>query len=101
MRNRILARHADTVVGDGDRARRLVVGDADLLSASDSNNAGLAMASKRSLSQASDALLTSSRRKMSRLLYSEWIIRCSSCFTSAWKFMVWAVAVSDMTTPNQ
>ena len=27
----------------------------------------------------------SSRRKISGWLYSEWIMRCSSCFTSAWK----------------
>jgi hypothetical protein len=40
--------------------------------------------SKRSLSHASEALLTSSRRKISLLEYSEWIMRCSSCFTSAW-----------------
>ena len=45
-------------------------------------------ASKRSLSQASDALETSSRRKISLLEYKEWIIRCSSCLTSAWKARV-------------
>ncbi len=42
-------------------------------------------ASKRSLSQASDALETSSRRKISLLEYSECVTRCSSCATSAWK----------------
>ena len=42
-------------------------------------------ASKRSLSAASAALDTSSRRKISLLEYSEWIISCSSCFTSVWK----------------
>jgi hypothetical protein len=34
-------------------------------------------ASKRSLSQASDALEISSRRKISLLEYSEWVTRCS------------------------
>ena len=34
------------------------------------------MASKRSLSQASDALEISSRRKISLLEYSEWVTRC-------------------------
>ena len=42
-------------------------------------------ASKRSLSQASDALEISSRRKISLLEYREWVTRCSSCATSAWK----------------
>ena len=46
---------------------------------------GLASASKRSLSQASEALEISSRRKISGLEYSEWVTRCSSCATSAWK----------------
>src|SRR3989338_11401002 len=50
-----------------------------------SNNAALCSPSKRSLSHASEALETSSRRKISRLEYSEWIINCSSCLTSAWK----------------
>ena len=40
-------------------------------------------ASKRSLSQASDALETSSRRNISWLEYSEWVTRCSSWATSA------------------
>jgi len=40
-------------------------------------------ASKRSLSQASDALLTSSRRKISLLEYSECVTRCRICCTSA------------------
>ncbi|EWS62623.1 hypothetical protein Y695_04145 [Hydrogenophaga sp. T4] len=50
-----------------------------------SNSAALFRPSKRSLSQASDALDTSSRRKISGLEYSEWVTRCSSCATSAWK----------------
>ena len=54
-------------------------------SGSDSYSALFASASKRSLSAASEALEISSRRKISLLLYKEWIIRCSSCFTSAWK----------------
>ncbi len=44
-------------------------------SLSSSYSAPLSSASKRSLSQASEALETSSRRKISRLEYSEWIIR--------------------------
>src|SRR5260370_3688844 len=34
------------------------------------------------LLMASDALLISSRRKISRFEYSEWVIRCRSCFSS-------------------
>lgn len=49
-----------------------------------SNKAALFRPSNRSLSQASDALDTSSRKKMSGLEYSEWVTRCSSCATSAW-----------------
>src|SRR5690606_33145209 len=54
-------------------------------SVSPASSSGLSIASKRNLSQASEALDTSSRRKISLLLYKEWIIRCSSCLTSAWK----------------
>ena len=50
-----------------------------------SYSAGSASAWKRSLSQASEAFEISSRRKISRLEYSEWIISLSSCLTSAWK----------------
>ena len=46
--------------------------------------ASLLIASKRSLSAASDAFEMSSRRKISLFEYSEWIISCSSCLTSAW-----------------
>ena len=46
-----------------------------LSSGSSSVSAGSASASKRSLSAASDALEISSLRKISRLLYNEWIIR--------------------------
>ena len=35
--------------------------------------------------EASLALLTSSRRKISLLEYSEWVTRCRICLTSAWK----------------
>jgi hypothetical protein len=55
---------------------------------------GLVSASKRSLSQASDALETSSRRKISLLEYSEWVTRCSSWATSAWKFRVCLLMVN-------
>ncbi len=48
-------------------------------------SSGLAIASYRSLSQASDAFEISSRRKMSVSEYTECTIRCSSSETSAWK----------------
>ena len=54
-------------------------------SESSPNKPGALIASKRSLSQASDALEINSRRKISLLLYKEWIISFSSCLTSAWK----------------
>src|SRR3546814_1362534 len=41
-------------------------------------SSGLAIASKRSLSQASDAFEINSRRKISLFEYSEWIIKCRS-----------------------
>ena len=50
-----------------------------------SNKAALFSPSKRSLSQASEALEISSRRKISGLEYSECVTRCSSWATSAWK----------------
>src|SRR6185369_4713825 len=49
-----------------------------------SHSAGLFNASKRSLSQASDALEIISRRKISLFEYSEWVTRCRICLTSAW-----------------
>jgi hypothetical protein len=45
----------------------------------------LSIASKRSLSHASDAFEISSRRKISLFEYSEWVTRCRICLTSAWK----------------
>src|SRR4051812_10483734 len=56
-----------------------------LRSASDPYRVLSDRASKRSLSAASEAFETSSRRKISLLLYKEWIIRLRSCLTSAWK----------------
>ena len=86
VRDDLVAAHADAVVGDGDRARLAVEIDADRRVRCRPRAApALCSASKRSLSQASDALEISSRRKMSLLEYSEWIIRCRSCLTSAWK----------------
>src|SRR4030095_12693105 len=61
-----------------------------------SKSAASVIASKRSLSPASDAFDTSSGRKISSWPYSECTIRCSSCFTSAWKPSVSFVAVSVM-----
>ncbi len=46
-------------------------------------SAGSASAAKRSRSQASEALEISSRRKISRWLYIEWIISRNSRLTSA------------------
>src|SRR6185503_1404429 len=59
-----------------------------------SKSAASVIASKRSLSPASDAFDTSSRRKISLLPYKECTIRWSSCLTSAWKPRVSLVAVS-------
>ena len=61
-----------------------------------SYRAGAASASKRSLSPASDAFEISSRRKISLLLYREWIISESSCLTSAWNPSVCRVAACSM-----
>src|SRR6478736_1375077 len=52
-------------------------------SVSSPSSAGLASDRKRSLSLASEALEMSSRRKISRWLYSEWIMSLSSSRTSA------------------
>ena len=52
-------------------------------SGSVSNNAALLSDSKRNLSQASDALDTSSRKKISGLEYSECVTNLSSWATSA------------------
>lgn len=49
-----------------------------------SYSSGWSSASKRSLSQASDAFEISSRRKISLFEYSACVTRCSSCATSAW-----------------
>src|SRR6266853_623785 len=59
-------------------------------------------ASKRSLSAASEALETSSLRKISLLPYKEWIMRWSSCFTSVWKPRVSfaIVAAMALSTPT-
>ncbi len=51
-------------------------------SVSEPSNAGLASASKRSFSQASEAFEISSRRKISLCEYSEWITSRSTCFVS-------------------
>ena len=67
-----------------------------LSSPSLSNRAASVIASKRSLSHASEALEISSRRKISLLLYKEWIIRSSSCLTSAWKPSVSLVEVASL-----
>jgi hypothetical protein len=81
-----LGAHADAVVADGDGLGLGVEPDADLqVGRVFVQRALLSSASKRSLSQASEALETSSRRKISLLEYSEWVTRCRICLTSAWK----------------
>src|SRR5882762_5319363 len=64
-----------------------------LRSASEPYRALLERASKRSLSAASEAFDISSLRKISLLPYKEWIMRSSSCLTSAWKPRVSLVVV--------
>src|SRR5882757_3592079 len=49
---------------------------------------GLAIASKRSFSQASEAFDISSRRKISLCEYSEWITNRSTCLVSAWNSLI-------------
>src|SRR5882757_2281418 len=67
-----------------------------LRSASEPYKALLESASKRSLSAASEAFETSSLRKISLLPYKEWIMRLSSCLTSAWKPRVSFATVTGM-----
>ena len=73
---------------DGQGLGFLVEADAHSRFGWSSYSAALSSASKRSLSQASEALETSSRRKISLLEYSEWVTRCRICLTSAWKAWV-------------
>ncbi len=63
------------------------------------SSAGFDIDSKRSLSQASDPLDTSSRRKISLFEYREWIIRLRSCLTSAWNPRVSLCSVSVVLIP--
>jgi hypothetical protein len=65
--DRLVPAHADAVVRDGDPARLLVDFDADREVGAALEQFGLA-----------DGLET-------QFEYSEWIISCSSCLTSAWK----------------
>ena len=67
----IVARHADAVVGDGDRSGLRVDGDANPEIGVVPRSAQSVMASKRRRSQASEAFDTSSRRKISLLPYKE------------------------------
>src|SRR5688572_2723846 len=57
------------------------------------DSSGRVMASKRTLSSASEALEISSLRKMSLWEYSEWIMRSSSWRTSVWNSWRWGVVV--------
>ena len=59
------------------------------------SSAGSVSASKRSLSQASEAFEISSRRKISLFEYREWTIRCSSCRASVWNLRVVFLVLSD------
>jgi hypothetical protein len=104
--NGFVACEADAVVGNGDRARFLVEGDADLQVAVVAVERAVVQRLETQLVAGVGRVGNSSRRKISLLLYKEWIIRCSSCFTSAWKPRVSrvcaAVADSDMPkTPIQ
>src|SRR5256885_4475519 len=67
-----------------------------LRSASPPYRALFESASKRSLSAASEAFEISSLRKISLLPYKEWIMRLSSCLTSAWKPRVSFATVAGM-----
>jgi hypothetical protein len=67
----LLPRHADAVVRHGDRPGRRVVGDPDLRVGVVLEQRAVGSASKRSLSAASEAFETSSRRKISLLPYKE------------------------------
>ena len=49
---------------------------------------GLARASKRNFSHASEALEINSRKKISLCEYSEWITNRSTCFVSAWNSLI-------------
>src|SRR6185369_9263705 len=62
----------------------------------------LSSASKRSLSQASDALEIISRRKISLLEYSECVTRWSNWATSAWKERVcfWLISIWEVGRTN-
>ena len=59
-------------------------------SASPPRSSGLAIASKRSFSQASEAFEISSRRKISLCEYSEWITKRNTCLVSAWNSLICA-----------
>ena len=60
---------------------------------------------KRSLSSASEALDTSSRKNISRCVYSEWVMMCSSFLTSVlnsyWRPAAPGAVVSDMRPPRE
>ena len=58
-------------------------GVSDTESSSPPSNPGLASASKRNFSQASEAFEMSSRRNISLFEYSEWITSRSTCLVSA------------------
>ena len=79
----LLAAHADAVVRDAEQAPLRIHGDANAELGVGDMSSGRARLSKRSLSLASEAFEISSRRKISRSLYSECTMRCSSCLTSA------------------
>src|SRR5574343_48670 len=58
-------------------------------------SAVLFKASNRNLSQASDALETNSRRKISWLEYKAWVTRCNNWATSAWNAWVCLLMVGQ------
>ena len=79
--------------GETDRALQLKVpaalsGVRVIDSESLPRRSGFASASKRNFSQASEALETNSRRKISLCEYSEWITRRNTCLVSAWNSLI-------------
>src|SRR5258707_4391909 len=71
-----------------DRVSAAVSGTIVTESVSAPRRSGLASASKRSFSQASEALEISSRRNISLCEYSEWITNRNTCLVSAWNSLI-------------
>ena len=97
----LVAAHADAIVGHGEKSLFRVHCHADRELGEPLMSSGRANASNRRRSLASDAFEMSSRRKISLLLYKEWTIKRSNCFTSAWNAKVVAPELSTaIARPN-